>query len=52
MEKRMFIVRWLEGCGHQYGPFKSADAAFKWADANLSDKGWVIQPLLPPTKMR
>lgn len=32
-----------------FGPFNTADAGVKWADANLSDPmDWYVQPLKNP----
>jgi hypothetical protein len=32
----------------QYGPFKTGDAASKWAEKNLTNDNWAIRPLTTP----
>ena len=45
----MYIIRFLDNRHYQYGPFKTADAAVKFAAKQGLTTGWVIQKLTSPT---
>lgn len=47
----MWIWRCLNpGTNYVYGPFKTADAAAKWAAKENLTAGWVLQKLMTPYK--
>lgn len=47
----MWVIRFMQpGPHHQYGPFKTPDAAAKWASKEQIGSGWIIQKLTEPYK--
>lgn len=48
----MFVVMFVKDSHSVWGPFKSADAAAKWAENNLSSPGWCVCPMAKPEKFK